>query len=100
MTSYIALSLLAYAIFAATNVLDKVVLGPRRVDPLGYLLYSAACSPLVLMTVPFARLQAPGTARQKRTSGGIASPAWSLFPCRAGFASAVGVLRVQRVLFF
>jgi drug/metabolite transporter (DMT)-like permease len=61
--SYITLALAAYALFALTNVLDKVVLGPRGVNPSGYLLMSVLWSPLALLLLPFADLEPPGAAR-------------------------------------
>jgi drug/metabolite transporter (DMT)-like permease len=61
--SYVALAICAYAIFAFTNVLDKVVLGPRRIDPIGYLLTSAAWSPLALVLLPWAHVTPPGAPR-------------------------------------
>lgn len=61
--SYVTLALCAYALFALTNVLDKVVLGPRRIDPIGYLLASVVWSPLVLILLPWADLAPPGASR-------------------------------------
>jgi len=61
--SYVALALCAYGLFAFTNVLDKVVLGPRRVDPIGYLLASAVWSPFALILIPWANLTPPGVPR-------------------------------------
>ncbi len=61
--SYVTLALCAYAVFALTNVLDKVVLGPRRIDPLGYLLASVVWSPLALLLVPWADFTLPGASR-------------------------------------
>jgi drug/metabolite transporter (DMT)-like permease len=61
--SYVTLALCAYALFALTNVVDKVVLGPRRVDPIGYLLASAIWSPLALVLIPWAKLTPPGAPR-------------------------------------
>lgn len=78
--TYIGLSLIAYALFALTNVLDKIVLGHRRVDPLGYLLTSALWSPIVLLALPFAVFTAPGTPRLGFAIGAGAAFFWMLFP--------------------
>lgn len=78
--TYITLSLIAYALFAFTNVLDKVVLGHRRVDPLGYLLVSACWSPIVLLALPFAEPSAPGMARTLHALAAGAAFFWMLFP--------------------
>lgn len=77
---YVAFSLIAYALFALTNVLDKVVLGHRRVDPLGYVLMSAAWSPLALLVLPFATLQSPGLPRMIAALIAGACFFWMLFP--------------------
>ncbi len=78
--SYVTFAFIAYALFAFTNVLDKVVLGHRRVDPLGYVLVSAAWSPLVLLTLPFARLDPPGLPRMLAAIAAGACFFWMLFP--------------------
>lgn len=78
--TYVALSLVAYALFAFTNVLDKVVLGHRRVDPLGYLLVSACWSPIALLVLPFAEIGTPGAGRVALALGAGAAFFWMLFP--------------------
>ena len=83
--SYVALALCAYAVFAFTNVLDKVVLGPRRIDPLGYLLVSAAWSPLVLVLLPWARVTPPGAPR---VAAGLAAGACFFMMLIAYFLAA------------
>ena len=78
--SYVTFAFIAYALFALTNVLDKVVLGHRRVDPLGYVLVSATWSPLVLLTLPFATLDPPGFPRMLAAIAAGACFFWMLFP--------------------
>ena len=78
--TYVTFSLIAYALFALTNVLDKVVLGHRRVDPLGYVLVSTAWSPLALLALPFATLDPPGLTRTIAALCAGACFFWMLFP--------------------